>query len=474
MSVDPDVPSIQLDEIKVIGPAVTGFLARASTPALNAQVGTINGNAESLIRIDQNVDLFWGTRVGKVDVLRINTNVRVNMNGAIDLPKTVIIDKDWSLDVCGTVTSNVNTLTVREGGALRMSHPASDLEIDSLVIDYNGILEGSAYCDTTTNKVTLKLTYFNTTSDFSLDTGKFSLSASKQGTVSPKGTTNAQEAECDTSGSFELKSGQYCEISTSSSTYEYTKITINPGAELRLLGSKTGSGSTVIKAANFDLKFGGLITGVGKGHKTGGSGEATSSGLGATYGGRGVGNTKATYGSITEPMSYGSNGPSATDTSGRGGGQIKLEVTNVLNVDGTIDMSADSGPGGSGGSIYLIAKTIEGDGFIKAEGSDGGGGGRISAVASSTFSFTGTISAVGGETSSGDKGSSGNILWFHNFMFQITILLLFYYFVNSQFLGIFVGNLTVYRKVRLHRYGGWLDIVMVGNTIHFCFKHVKV
>jgi hypothetical protein len=407
MSVDPDLPSVQLDEIEIVGPAVAGFLARESTPALNAQVGTITGNTESLIRIDKNVDLFWGTRVGKVDELRINSNIRVNVDGAIDLPKTVIIDKDWSLDVCGTISSNTNTMTVREGGALRMSHPASDLNIDALVVDYNGKLEASSYCDTTTNKVTLTLTYFNTTSDFSLDTSKFSLSASKQGTVSPKGTTNAKEPECATSGSFELKSGQYCEISTGTSTY--TKITINPGAELRVVGSKTGSGTTIIKATNIDLKFGGLITGVGKGFKTSGNG-AASSGQGATHGGRGVGNTKSTYGSITAPTTYGSNGPSATDTSGRGGGQIKLQVTNVLTIDGTIDMSADSGPGGSGGSIFVTAKTIEGDGYIKAEGNDGGGGGRISAVASKTYSYTGTISAVGGESSSGDRGSAGNVL----------------------------------------------------------------
>ncbi|XP_053376792.1 adhesin BmaC autotransporter-like [Mercenaria mercenaria] len=406
MSVNPDLASIELHTIEVMGRAKVGFLKRETTPALNAHVATIKGNDQSLIRIDQNVDLFWGTRLGQVDELRINTNILVNENGKIDLPKTVIIDKGWSLDVCGTISSNTDEMTVREGGALRMSHPASDLQIHTLVIDYNGKLEGSSYCDTTTNKVTLQLTYFNKTSDFSLDTSKFSLSASKEGTVSPTGTTNAVDSECPSSGSFTLKRNQYCTLSTG--THTYSTITINAGAELRLDGSKTGSGTTTIKAANIYLNFGGLITGIGKGFKTGGSG-AASSGQGATHGGRGVGNTKSLYGSITAPVTYGSNGPSATDSSGRGGGQIKLQVTNTINIDGTIDMSADSGTGGSGGSIYITAKKIEGDGYMLAEGSSGGGGGRIAADASNTYSYTGTLSAVGGEDSSGNKGSAGTI-----------------------------------------------------------------
>lgn len=408
MAVDSATVSTQIDTIEIIGPATAGFLARSSTPALNAQVGNIIGNTDSLIRIDENVELYWGTRIGKVDELYIDTNIHVRENGKIDLPKSVIIDKGWSLDVCGTVSSNVNEMVVRDSGALRMSHPAADLQINTLVIDYEGKLEGSDYCDTTTNKVTLQLTYFNTTSEFSLDTSRFSLSASKQGTVSPTGTTAAADSECPASGSITLKRNQYCIMSTG--THTYNSITVNAGARIQIEGSKTGSGTTTIKASNIIIKSGGKITGVGKGYKSGGNGAGASSEQGATHGGRGVGNTKSAYGSITAPVSYGSNGYGATDSSGRGGAQVKLEVTNTITIDGTIDMSAGSGNGGSGGSIFVSAKTIEGDGYMKAEGSQGGGGGRIAAIASNTYSFTGTASAVGGENGSGSKGSAGNFL----------------------------------------------------------------
>lgn len=406
MSVLSSTASTQLDTIEIIGPATVGFLARSTTPALNAQVGKIIGNDDSLIRIDQYVDLFWGTRVGIVDTLRVKTNVHVQHNGKIDLPKTVIIDKGWSLDVCGTISSNTNEMTVREDGALKISHPATDLQINTLVIDYQGRLEGSDYCDTTLNKVTLKVTYFNTTSGFSIDTSRFSLSASKTGTVSATGTALSQ-TRCPTTANLILNRTQTCTMPTGTNTY--TSITIHPGAELKINGSKTGAATTTISATNIDIKFGGLITGVGTGFKSGGPGAAASSSQGATHGGRGVSNTKSTYGSIQSPMTYGSNGNGATDSSSRGGGQLKLIVSNTLTVEGTIDMSADSGNGGSGGSIFVTAKTIEGDGYIKAEGSSGGGGGRIAAVASSVYSFTGTLSAQGGENSGGNKGSPGNL-----------------------------------------------------------------
>lgn len=396
--------STQLDTLQVEGPGVAGFQPRTTLPALNAQVGTIIGNSESLVKVGQNVDLFWGTRVGVVNTLSIGTNIYVEYGGKIDLPRTVVIDKGWKLDVCGTITTSTDELTVRESGELRMSYPASDLEIHTLVIDYEGVLTSSQYCHTTSNRVNLRLTYFNKTSNFNLDTSLFSLSAGTQGTVTPTGNA-LQQTACATTATLTLKRDQWCELSTGS--HSYTSITINPGAEIRIKGSESGTGTTTISANNINIKFGGTITGVGKGFKTGGPGSASAAGKGATYGGTGHGNTKATYGSIKSPNKYGSNGNGASSSSGRGGGQVKLVVSKTLTVDGTIDMSADSGNGGSGGSIWVTAQTITGDGYMKAEGSNGGGGGRIAADASNTYSFTGTLSAEGGEDSSGNKGSSG-------------------------------------------------------------------
>lgn len=397
-----------LETIEILGPATVGFLARPITASdLNVQIGKINGNARSLVRVDEHINLYWGTRIGFVNLLRINTNVHVRNYGKIDLPKTVIIDKGWSLDVCGTISSNVHDMTVRENGALRMSHPASSLQIDTLVIDYQGRLQGSAYCDTTSDKVTLQLTYFNTTSDFIVDATRFVVSTAHNGTVSPFGLMG-NETECATNGSITLERDQYCTLPTGN--YFYETITIRPGAELRIDGMNESQETTTISADNIYLNFGGLITGVGKGFQFQGPGQANVNGQGATHAGRGVGNSASVYGSIKSPEDYGSNGYSATSSLGRGGGQIKLVVTDTLSIEGTIDMSADSGNGGSGGSIFVKANTISGDGYMNVAGGSCGGGGRIAAVASTTYTFTGTLSAIGGDSCSGNNGAAGRLV----------------------------------------------------------------
>ena len=396
--------SSQLDTLEVTGPGVAGFQSRTTLPALNAQVGTIIGNADSLIKVTRNVDFFWATRIGVVDELIIDSNIYVAYDGKIDLPKNVIIDKGWSLDVCGKVTTSTDQLTVRESGELRMSYPASDLEIHTLIVDYQGVLTSSQFCATTTDRVNIKVTYFNKTSDFTLDTAKFALSAGTTGSVSPTGTA-LQQQTCATTNKLELKRDQWCKLATG--THTYNSIIIHPGAELRIEGSETGTGTTTISAGTLNIKFGGKITGVGKGFKSGGTGSAASASQAATHAGTGHGNTKSTYGTITTPNKYGSNGNGASSSSGRGGGQVKISVTNTLTVDGTIDMSADTGNGGSGGSVWVIAATIAGNGYMLAEGSNGGGGGRVAVDASNTYSFTGTLSAEGGEDGSGNKGSSG-------------------------------------------------------------------
>ena len=381
----------------MFGEAVVAFNPRASTPALNAQVGTIKGNADSLTKVGKNIELYWATRVNPVNTLRMDSNVYVEELGMIILPQNVVIDKGWELDICGSISPNTDTMTVRENGALRISYPALAVQLGSLEIDYGGRLEPSQYCDTTNNKVNLNLDFFNTTSDFSLDTTKFSLSS---GTVLGNATQSAPalaKTFCSNSSVLELFSGQTCTLQNG--TYTYENIVIHPGAELVLEGDVDGLLKTIIDVNIMDIMFEGKISGIGAGFETGGTGQGTA----GTYGGRGVDNTASTYGSISSPTLYGSNGDS-----GRGGGQIKLVITGSLNLDGTIDMSAGSGLGGSGGSILIQTPSISGDGYLKAKGGEGGGGGgRIAVISSSTYEFTGEIDASGGEASDGRVGSPG-------------------------------------------------------------------
>jgi len=119
------------------------------------------------------------------------------------------------------------------------------------------------------------------------------------------------------------------------------------------------------------------------------------------------------YGSILDPLSYGSGGHGDSANYG-GGGIVKLDVAGALAVDGLICSrgfgypiwgSEVVGGAGSGGSVNLTAATLSGSGSIDANGGANGGfgpgsGGRVKIAltgANADFAaFTGTIEANGG------------------------------------------------------------------------------
>ena len=147
----------------------------------------------------------------------------------------------------------------------------------------------------------------------------------------------------------------------------------------------------VINATSIDVQAGGVMTGTGLGFaKTYGPGGSIR---GGTHGGNGGTNPDPVYGSTNGPTSLGSGGYDSDS-----GGAVKLDVSGTLTVDGTI--SADgvpygNGRTGSGGSIWIIARTLTGAGAISANGGSvgggnpwagAGGGGRIAIeYGSSTF-----------------------------------------------------------------------------------------
>jgi hypothetical protein len=147
--------------------------------------------------------------------------------------------------------------------------------------------------------------------------------------------------------------------------------------------------------------------GSGGGH--GGTGGRTAGG--ATGG--------APYGSVTEPLAPGSAGGNSDSGPGpAGGGVVRLNVANVLTIDGRVSANGVNGTinntgGGAGGSVYLTAKTIAGQGAILADGGSGewidgggGGGGRI-ALHASTIAFAGELFARGG--GGHQRGGAGSI-----------------------------------------------------------------
>ena len=137
---------------------------------------------------------------------------------------------------------------------------------------------------------------------------------------------------------------------------------------------------------------------------------------GGSYAGEGGHITNTTgfvsYGSILDPVSYGSGGWGDNANYG-GGGIIKIAVGGALTMGGEIcsrgfgyDLNdANVGGAGAGGSINITAESISGGGSIDANGGNyglygPGSGGRVKIALTgsnaSFASFSGTISAYGG------------------------------------------------------------------------------
>ncbi|GMI97958.1 hypothetical protein like AT5G11700 [Hibiscus trionum] len=125
-------------------------------------------------------------------------------------------------------------------------------------------------------------------------------------------------------------------------------------------------------------------------------------GAGGGHGGRGAccsvddrkraediwGGDAYSWSSLQEPSSYGSKGGTTSkevDYGGRGGGSIRVEIKELLEVNGSLladgGDGGTKGGGGSGGSIFIKSRKMIGSGRISACGGNGfggGGGGRVS------------------------------------------------------------------------------------------------
>ncbi len=136
----------------------------------------------------------------------------------------------------------------------------------------------------------------------------------------------------------------------------------------------------------------GKIDATGRGYAIFSGPGAPTGSSGAGYGGNGgagnSGTPGSSYGIRTYPIDLGSGGSGSAGAANYGGGAIKMQVNNDLNVNGTIQADASSNAGtsknGSGGSILINTKNFNGTGMITANGVQpintsygAGAGGRI-------------------------------------------------------------------------------------------------
>ena len=146
---------------------------------------------------------------------------------------------------------------------------------------------------------------------------------------------------------------------------------------------------------------------------------------GGSYGGAGGftdGTPNPPYGSIVTPIDLGSGGSSRGDafvSGGNGGGRIALNVINVA-ADGAIRANGNNGSGGysgsgSGGSVYIITRTLSGRGWVEANGGAyevAGGGGRVAIhYLDMATKDSALIRAIGGDGSVAD-GGNGTVFFF--------------------------------------------------------------
>lgn len=167
-----------------------------------------------------------------------------------------------------------------------------------------------------------------------------------------------------------------------------SSILVNPGALIDLSGQGNVSES-----------------GQGAGTTIGSSG--TGAGHGG-YGGQSNKNHGLWYGSATKPNITGSGGGNGLSGSGGfGGGFLRVKVVRTLQVDGEIRADGQAGNGsqcggGSGGSIWITAENIIGNGVIGSNGGNGkgkgggGSGGRIAVYTQELLSYEGKFEAFGG------------------------------------------------------------------------------
>ncbi|MEI7579394.1 MAG: LamG-like jellyroll fold domain-containing protein [bacterium] len=118
---------------------------------------------------------------------------------------------------------------------------------------------------------------------------------------------------------------------------------------------------------NLNVAANGVISSVAQGYYEKGPGRLSS------YGGWTASNVNP-YGSVYLPIHLGSSG----SHSNKGGGAIKIDIANELNLNGTIDVSAGNTGGcgvwaGSGGSLLIKTNQLSGAGTMQSNGGTGSG-----------------------------------------------------------------------------------------------------
>jgi len=216
----------------------------------------------------------------------------------------------------------------------------------------------------------------------------------------------AQDMLVDNSSTLTLAEGQILNISqVTISNYSTLKLSENKTLKINNLNVLNISLVTVepekvlsLKISNLNIDTDSTVSVDGKGYEAGPGAPPVFYEGGASYGGKGGGNSAPAYGSADKPIDFGSG------TEGRrGGGAIRLDISGTLHNDGFVS-ALGSYDRTSGGSIYVTVGNLSGSGAFRADGfrgswpngsAGGGAGGRI-ALYFNNSDYVPTATARGG------------------------------------------------------------------------------
>jgi hypothetical protein len=155
-------------------------------------------------------------------------------------------------------------------------------------------------------------------------------------------------------------------------------------------------------------------------------GDSAGSHLG--HGGTSGAAPSSTFGSIYRPRELGGGGENSSE-GGRGGGVLRITARNVtlagttsaIRANGITSNAVCCRRGGAGGSVWITATSVDGDGSIEARGADGtdnrgsGGGGAIAIEYNTTTgAVLGNLRTFGGSTGSNNRhGGAGTVYLFN-------------------------------------------------------------
>ena len=207
--------------------------------------------------------------------------------------------------------------------------------------------------------------------------------------------------------------------------YTFDDLYVDSGVTLECQGDDDGTPAegtgVVINAANVTVEGNAAISAYGLGFCEGqGPGTGTSYGKGGSHGGVAGGSSGFgdIYGSVSEPLSLGSGGASE----GIAGGAIKLDISGMLTLNGSLSASGEDHPygAGAGGSIWIETNVLTGSGSVVANAGNathgtedrvsGAGGGRIAIYASSNIAGLSPVTVSEGSGLAGN-GEPGTLVW---------------------------------------------------------------